>query len=212
VTIFPAAQGGDCRCGVGQEATIEKAEIDGIVRYRAMRRMGDLGDATDRTDCGRHGGRRAGSGIAEILDILEQRHVQGRREAGARSSVEGHLAKALTARHAIAHQGIRDAAVSFDVTVARRGQARRGIEAIDMVLEEVEQHHLAQRPRRIPPLPEWIAWLEQEGGLSVPARILGLKDTVRLHGALLDWQDELLSTALPGRAQLVRSEEEDDVE
>jgi hypothetical protein len=102
-------------------------------------------------------------------------------------------------------------AVGSDATAARRRQARRGIEAIDTVLEAVEQHHLAERPRRVPPLPEWIAWLEQEGGLSIPAHILGLRNTVRLHGALLDWQDELLSAALPGRAQLVRSEEEGDV-
>jgi hypothetical protein len=94
----------------------------------------------------------------------------------------------------------------------RRRQARRGIDAIDTVLEAVEQHHLAERPRSVPPLPEWIAWLEQEGGLSVPAHILRLKNTVQLHGALLDWQDELLSAALPARAQLVRAEGEGDGE
>jgi hypothetical protein len=94
----------------------------------------------------------------------------------------------------------------------RRLQARRGIDAIDMVLEAVEQHHLAGRPRRVPPLPVWIAWLEQDGGLSVPASILEMTNTVKLHGALLDWQDQLLSTALPDRARLARADEEHEAE
>lgn len=168
MTMFRAAHGGECGCGVCQEATIDTAEIDSLDR---------------------------------ILDILEQHHVQDGREAGGRSAAEGRAVSALRACHATPSRVIRDA--------ARRRQARRGIEAIDTVLEAVEQHHLAQRPRSVFPLPEWIAWLEQEGGLSIPARILRLKNTVRLHGALLDWQDELLSTAVPGRARLVRAEEED---
>jgi hypothetical protein len=54
--------------------------------------------------------------------------------------------------------------------------------------------------------------LEQEGGLSIPSSILGLRNTTRLHGALLDWQDELLNVALPGRAQLTHLDEQRDVE
>jgi hypothetical protein len=117
-----------------------------------------------------------------------------------------------TGRLSVANRAIREAAVSFDVTVALRRQARRGIAAVDRVLEAVEQHHLARCPRGVPPVPQWIAWLEQEGGLSVPAHILELRNTVRLHGALMDWQDELLSRASPGRAQLARAEEEDDAQ
>jgi hypothetical protein len=122
------------------------------------------------------------------------------------------VVRKLTGRLADANRTIREAEASFDSTVARRRQARRGIEAIDVVLEAVEQHHLAGRPRRVPPLPEWIARLEQEGGLPIPARILGARTTVQLHGALLDWQDQLLTTALPGRAQLARVDDEVDVE
>jgi hypothetical protein len=113
-----------------------------------------------------------------------------------------------TGRLAVANRAIREAAGDFDVAVALRRQSRRRIEAVDMVLEAVEQHHLAGRPRRVPPLPEWIAWLEQEGGLPVPAHILELRNTVRLHGALMDWQQELLDAASPGRAQLGRADEE----
>jgi hypothetical protein len=108
--------------------------------------------------------------------------------------------------------GVRFAVAGLAVTAARRRQARRGIEAVDMVLEAVEQHHLARRPRFVPPLPEWIACLEERGGLSVPAHILAMRDTVRLHGALMDWEDELLNAVLPGREQLLRAEEEGDAD
>jgi hypothetical protein len=111
-----------------------------------------------------------------------------------------------------ADRTIRQAAVRSDVTGARRREARRGIDAIDVVLESVEQHHLARRPRSVPLLPEWIVLLEQEGGLSIPPHILGLRNTRRLHAALLDWQDELLNIALPGRARLVHADEERDAE
>jgi hypothetical protein len=39
-----------------------------------------------------------------------------------------------------------------------------------------------------------------------------VRNTVRLHGALLDWQDALLSIALPGRAQLVRDDLHADIQ
>jgi hypothetical protein len=122
------------------------------------------------------------------------------------------MVRALTDRRADAGRTLREAAVGSDVTAGRRGEARRGIDAIDAVLESVEQHHLARRPRSVPPLPEWIATLEQEGGLSIPSYILGLRNTKRLHGALLDWQDELLNVALPWRARLAHLDEQRDVE
>jgi hypothetical protein len=122
------------------------------------------------------------------------------------------MMRPLAGRLAVANHEIREATVSFDLAVALRHRARRGIEAVDMVLEAVEQHHLARRPRAVPPLAEWIAWLEREGGLSVPARILEMRNTVRLHGALMDWQDELLDTALPGRQQLACADDDRDAE
>jgi hypothetical protein len=121
------------------------------------------------------------------------------------------MVRALTDRRADADRTLPEAAAGSDVTAGRRGEARRGIDAIDEVLEAVEQHHLARRPRSVPPLPEWVATLEQ-GGLSIPSYILGLRNTKRLHGALLDWQDELLNMALPGRAQLTHLDEQRDVE
>ena len=40
--------------------------------------------------------------------------------------------------------------------------------------------------------------------------LLELSSTVRLHGALMDWQHELLDAASPGRAQPVRADDEGD--
>ena len=104
----------------------------------------------------------------------------------------------------------RHSAAGRDIVV-ERNLARQGIRAIDSVLDAVERHHLARRPRDVPPRPNWIARLK-EGGLTVPTRILLLRDTVQLHGALMDWQDELLSAALPGRANLTRADERDGVD
>jgi hypothetical protein len=118
----------------------------------------------------------------------------------------------LTGPLSVANRTIRETISSFEDAVARRRQARRGIEAVDKVLEAVEQHHLAMRPRLVLPLTEWIACLEEEGGLSIPGRILELRNTVLLHAALMDWQDELLDAALPGRAQFTRADEEYDAQ
>jgi hypothetical protein len=102
-------------------------------------------------------------------------------------------------------------AVTGEDIVVERNLARQGIRAIDSVLDAVERHHLARRPRDVPPRPDWIARLK-EGGLPIPTRILMLRDTVQLHGALMDWQDELLSAALPGRANFTRADERDGVD
>jgi hypothetical protein len=104
----------------------------------------------------------------------------------------------------------RQAVTGQDIVV-ERNLARQGIRAIDSVLDAVERHHLARRPRDVPPRPDWIARLK-EGGLTVPTRILLLRDTVQLHGALMDWQEELLSAALPGRANFTRADERDGVD
>jgi len=105
----------------------------------------------------------------------------------------------------------REGEVGVEAAAARRRQARRAIEAIDLVLGAVEEHHLAGRPRRVAPLPEWIARLA-EGGLPIPASILGLRNTVQLHAALMDWQEVLLDTAVPARTHLTRTDRETDLE
>jgi hypothetical protein len=87
-------------------------------------------------------------------------------------------------------------------TLPERQRARRGIEAIDTVLEAIEQHHLSGEPRDVAMPEQWVAWLEHDGGLEVPAGLRRIRDTVGLHELLLDWQDRLFTAARPQRAQL----------
>jgi hypothetical protein len=108
---------------------------------------------------------------------------------------------------AAANLAVREAAAAFELEVARRRRARRAIEAIDAVLEAVEQHNLSRRPRRLPLLSPWSAHLEEQGRLTIPPHILQLQNTARLHGALMDWQDELFNELVPGRADLLRRDE-----
>lgn len=106
-----------------------------------------------------------------------------------------------------ANLAIREAADAFDRARIRRREARRGVEAIDAVLHAVEEHHLARLPRNVSLLPRWRALLEEKGGLSIPPHIEQIQHTVRLHDALMDWQDQLLDEAVPGRADLVQADE-----
>lgn len=78
---------------------------------------------------------------------------------------------------------------------SRRRGSRRGIEAIDAVLGEVEEYNLSRRRPSMPIFARWRSRLEEEGGLSIPQPILDLRHTVRLHQALMDWQQELLDAA-----------------
>jgi hypothetical protein len=102
---------------------------------------------------------------------------------------------------------ILEAAADIEHDRARRRRSRRGIEAIDDVLEELEKYHLARRPRDVPLLPAWRTRLEDEGGLSIPEDVLNVHHTVHLHVALMTWQEELLNDAVPGRAELAQTDE-----
>ena len=96
---------------------------------------------------------------------------------------------------AIANLEVLEAAHDLDHDRARRRRFQWGIEAIDDVLDALEEYHLARRPRNIPLLPAWRARLEEEGGLSIPEDILTVQHTVELHDALVLWQRELLGGA-----------------
>jgi hypothetical protein len=113
-----------------------------------------------------------------------------------------------TDRLAATNLEILEAAADIEHDRARRRRSRRGIEAIDDVLEALEKYHLARRPRDVPMLPAWRARLEDEGGLSIPEDVLNVHHTVHLHVALMTWQEELLNDAVPGRAELAQADEE----
>ena len=115
-------------------------------------------------------------------------------------------------RLAASNDAIREAVREFDEARARRRQARRGVEAIDAVLESVEQYHLSRRPRDVGLRPGWQDHLRNQGGLSIPAHILELRHTARVHDALLTWQDALFNEVVPGRRELAVADEWLDLE
>lgn len=117
-----------------------------------------------------------------------------------------------TARLAAANHAIREGIRELDEARARRRQARRGVEAIDVVLESMEQYHLARRPRDVGLRPIWRDHLEKQGGLSIPAHILEVRHTVRVHDALLTWQDALFNELVPGRRELAQADERRELE
>lgn len=76
---------------------------------------------------------------------------------------------------------------------------RRRIEAIDGFMNILEERHLTGQRTFDRVLRQRLHRLEQEVGLPLPRKAIRARNTVRLHAALLDWQEMLLDTLLPQR-------------
>ena len=86
---------------------------------------------------------------------------------------------------------------------ARAARDRRRVEAIDEMLDILEHMHL-NRERTIDRLIRTrLRRLEDEVGLPLPRKVVRARNTVRLHAALLDWQDVVLDEVVPGRRELL---------
>jgi transposase InsO family protein len=95
--------------------------------------------------------------------------------------------------------------------MVRRARARR-VAAIDEMLETLERMHL-DRNRVVSRMVRCrLRRLEQEVGLPLPRRVMRARNTVRLHAALLDWQDEVLDEVVPSRRALLEVEALEEVE
>jgi len=84
-----------------------------------------------------------------------------------------------------------------------RESLRAPVRAIDRLLDDLERLNL--RGGTSAEAPEVVAWLgrvEDEAGLSVPAWVREVPDTVRLHAAILRWQGTLLDICRPDRGAL----------
>ena len=93
----------------------------------------------------------------------------------------------------------------------RRARARRRIAAIDEMLDELERMHL-DRNRVISRMVRCrLRRLEQEVGMPLPRRVVRARNTVRLHAALLDWQDEVLDAVVPARRALLEGDARDEL-
>ena len=83
-----------------------------------------------------------------------------------------------------------------------RAVARRRVAVIDELLGVLELGNL-RRERSIDRLLRArLRRLEAEVGLPLPRRVVRARNTVRLHAALLDWQQLVLDTVVPERLLL----------
>jgi hypothetical protein len=77
--------------------------------------------------------------------------------------------------------------------------ARRRVASIDSLISLLEERHLAGERTLDRLLRQRLYRLEAEVGLPLPRKAVRARNTVRLHAALLDWQETLLDTLLPER-------------
>ncbi|HZB97151.1 MAG TPA: hypothetical protein VE219_00985 [Candidatus Sulfotelmatobacter sp.] len=80
-----------------------------------------------------------------------------------------------------------------------RMRARRRLAAIDEMLENLEQRHM-MGDRTFDRLTRArLERLEKTVGLPLPRKAVRARNTVRLHAALLDWQEAVLDEIAPQR-------------
>jgi hypothetical protein len=87
-------------------------------------------------------------------------------------------------------------------TLRRRShgsRVRRCISAIDSLINELEERHLTGERRFDPVLRRRLYRLRDDIGVALPRKAVRARNTVRLHAALLDWQETLLDTLVPER-------------
>jgi hypothetical protein len=100
---------------------------------------------------------------------------------------------------AIGAQIARDAAVEGE-RLRRQGAARRPVRALDLLLDDLERVNLrGGASTSAPHVVEWLDEVQTEVGLPLPAWVLAVPDTVRLHAAMLRWQGALLDMCRPER-------------
>jgi hypothetical protein len=87
---------------------------------------------------------------------------------------------------------------SIDRRVARY-RTRQRLAAIDDMLATLEARHLAGERTFDRLTRARLSRLEKVVGLPLPRKALRARNTVRLHAALLDWQEDLLDEIVPER-------------
>jgi hypothetical protein len=78
-------------------------------------------------------------------------------------------------------------------------RVRRRITAIDSLVNVLEERHLIGERTVDRVVRRSLGRLGDEVGMALPRKALRARNTVRLHAALLDWQETLLDTLLPER-------------
>ena len=80
-----------------------------------------------------------------------------------------------------------------------RSRVRQRIAAVDQVINQLEERHLTGNRALDRVLRRRLRHLEQEVGMPLPRKAVRARNTVRLHAALLDWQETVLDALLPER-------------
>lgn len=78
-------------------------------------------------------------------------------------------------------------------------RVRNRVTAIDSLVATLEERHLRGERTFDRVLRQRLYRLEDEVGLPLPRRATRARNTVRLHAALLDWQETLLDEMVPER-------------
>lgn len=78
-------------------------------------------------------------------------------------------------------------------------QIRQRIAAVDALISQLEERHLTGERTFDRVLRQRLYRLEEEVGMPLPRKAVRARNTVRLHAALLDWQETLLDAFLPER-------------
>ena len=76
---------------------------------------------------------------------------------------------------------------------------RRRLSAIDSLINLLEERHLTGERSFDRNLRQKLYGLEHEVGVPLPRKAVRARNTVRLHAALLDWQETLLDALRPER-------------
>jgi hypothetical protein len=76
---------------------------------------------------------------------------------------------------------------------------RQRVLAIDALVNHLEERHLTGERTFDRVLRQRLHRLEAEVGLPLPRKAVRARNTVRLHAALLDWQETLLDMVVPER-------------
>lgn len=81
----------------------------------------------------------------------------------------------------------------------RGSRMHQRVVAIDSLIAILEERHLTGERTFDRVLRQRLYRLEHEVGLPLPRKAVRARNTVRLHAALLDWQETLLDEMMPER-------------
>jgi hypothetical protein len=102
-------------------------------------------------------------------------------------------------RIAMANRQIRKQSVASISRRLAEARTRQQLSVIDELIALLEERNLDGERRIDQVVRKWLRRLETEIGTPVPRRVLRARNTVRLHGALLDWMETALDELIRAR-------------